>query len=166
MIAAPLPADEQQRLAALRALLILDTPPEQRFDRIVAFAATEFDMPVVTISLVDADRQWFKSRLGLPQCETPRRASFCAHAILQAGVFVVEDARLDARFADSPLVTGTPPMRFYAGAPLQLPDGSRVGMLCLIDTRPRQLDDCDLAILGALRDLVVEELLAGVPAVA
>ena len=86
--------------------------------------------------------------------------------LLGEGLFTVPDLARDPRFRDSPLVTGTPPMRFYAGAPLQLPDGSRVGMLCLIDTRPRQLDDCDLAILGALRDLVVEELLAGVRAAA
>lgn len=159
MTPAPLPSDEPQRLAALRALLILDTPPEQRFDRIVGFAATEFDMPIALISLVDADRQWFKARTGLQACETARDISFCGHAIVGAALFVIEDACADPRFADNPLVTGEPFVRFYAGAPLQLPSGARVGTLCLMDTRPRTLDGDERAILAVLRDLVVEELL-------
>jgi len=160
MIPAPIPADEDHRLSALRQLLILDTPPEERFDRVVAFASGEFDMPIVLVSLVDSQRQWFKARVGLDACETAREDSFCAHAILRDEILVVADALDDARFHDNPLVTGAPHLRFYAGAPLRLPDGASVGTLCLIDTRPRHLDATDLAILGALRQLVVDELVA------
>ena len=165
MTPAPLPADEDRRLDALRRLLILDTPPEQRFDRIVEFALTEFDVPIALVSLVDERRQWFKARAGLEVCETSRDISFCGHAVLQPELFVVEDATLDPRFADNPLVTGAPHVRFYAGAPLQLPGGERVGTLCLIDRRRRTLDDIDEAILRALRQLVLEELVrpAGAP---
>lgn len=158
MIPAPSPPDEAQRLHALRALLILDTPPEERFDRIVSFAADEFDMPIVLVSLVDRDRQWFKARVGLEACETAREISFCGHAIVQPDLFIVEDATQDSRFADNPLVTAAPFIRFYAGAPLRLASGATVGTLCLIDTRPRTLDAMDQAILAALRLLVVEEL--------
>jgi len=160
MIPAPIPADEDQRIAALRAMLILDTPPEERFDRVVSFAAEEFDMPIVLVSLVDSERQWFKARVGIDVCETERSASFCGHAILQPDILVVEDALRDARFHDNPLVSGEPRVRFYAGAPLRLPGGEIVGTLCMIDRRPRTLDDTDLAILGALRELVVGELTA------
>jgi GAF domain-containing protein len=158
MLSAPLPADETQRRAALRALLILDTPPEQRFDRIVAFAAEEFEVPIALVSLVDAERQWFKARIGLDACETARGVSFCGHAILRPDLFVVEDAQRDPCFAGNPPVTGAPHIRFYAGAPLQLPSGARVGTLCLIDQRARTLDPLDAAILCTLRDLVCEEL--------
>jgi GAF domain-containing protein len=160
MTPAPLPADEHDRLHALRDLLILDTPPEERFDRIAAFAASEFDMPIVLVSLLDSDRQWFKARVGLDVCETSREISFCGHAIGQPELFIVEDAALDARFSDNPLVTGAPFIRFYAGAPLQLPAGARVGTFCLIDTRPRALDATDCAILSSLRQLVVDELVS------
>jgi GAF domain-containing protein len=160
MIPAPIPADEDHRITALRQLLILDTPPEERFDRVVNFASEEFDMPIVLVSLVDRRRQWFKARVGIDACETSREDSFCSHAILQDDILVVEDALHDARFHDNPLVTGTPWLRFYAGAPLQLPGGEAVGTLCMIDTRPRSLDETDLAILGALRQLVVDELVA------
>jgi len=152
------PPNEPARLQALRALLILDTPPEERFDRIVAFAASEFDMPIVLVSLVDGHRQWFKSRVGLADCETPRDVSFCAHTILASALFIVEDALLDSRFADNPLVTGAPNIRFYAGAPLHAPGGERVGTLCLLDQRPRTLDAIERAILGTLCRLVEEEL--------
>jgi len=154
----PLPPREEDRLQALRALLILDTPPEERFDRLTAFAAQEFDMPIVLISLIDAQRQWFKARHGLDLCETSRGVSFCAHAILQDEVMVVPDAALDERFADNPLVTGEPHIRFYAGAPLKMPDGHNLGTLCVIDRSPRSLDAIDLAVLRSLRDLAVEEL--------
>lgn len=160
MIPAPIPADEDQRIAALRQLLILDTPPEQRFDRVVAFASEEFDMPIVLVSLVDSQRQWFKARIGIDACETGREDSFCGHAILQSEILVVEDALRDARFHDNPFVTGEPHLRFYAGAPLLLPGGASIGTLCMIDRKPRHLDDTDLAILGALRQLVVDELVA------
>jgi GAF domain-containing protein len=156
---APIPVDDAQRLQALRELLILDTPPEERFDRIVAFAAQEFDVPIALVSLVDRNRQWFKARVGLQVCETSRDISFCGHAVVQHDTLVIEDTLADPRFADNPLVLGPPFIRFYAGAQLELPGPATVGTLCVIDTRPRQLDRTDLAILGSLRDLVVQELL-------
>jgi GAF domain-containing protein len=158
MTPAPIPAHDAERLRALRELLILDTPPEERFDRIVTFAADEFDMPIALITLVDAQRQWFKARVGLAACETSREISFCGHAIVQSELFEVLDAALDPRFADNPLVVGDPFIRFYIGAPLALPGGATVGTLCLIDTQPRAFDAMDRAILGTLRDLVVAEL--------
>lgn len=161
MKAAPIPQNESARLAALHALLILDTPPEERFDSIVTFAANEFDVPIALISLVDANRQWFKARVGLEVCETGRDISFCGHAILQSDIFVIPDALDDQRFADNPLVTAAPYIRFYAGAPLVTPDGKALGTLCLIDIRPRRLDSIDLAILSSLRDLLVLELCGG-----
>lgn len=157
---APIPANDAQRLQALRELLILDTPPEQRFDRIVAFAAQEFDVPIALVSLVDRNRQWFKARFGLQACETGRDISFCGHALEEHETLVIDDALGDPRFADNPLVVGPPFIRFYAGAQLTLPSGLTVGTLCVIDTRPRHLDRTDLAILGSLRDLVVHELTA------
>lgn len=159
MLPAPIPANDAERLAALYALLLLDTPPEERFDKIVEFAAREFDVPIALISLIDADRQWFKANVGLEgTCETGRDISFCGHAILRAEIMMVPDALQDARFADNPLVTGPPHIRFYAGAPLILPNGYALGTLCLIDTRPRRLDDVELAILSTLRSLVLQEL--------
>lgn len=160
MPAAPLPRNETERLAALRALLILDTPPEERFDRIVEFAAAEFDTPIALLSLVDADRQWFKARVGLDVCETSRRESFCAYALHSDTPLVVPDAQLDARFADNPLVTGSPGIRFYAGVPLIMQDGLVLGTLCVIDIQARELDPLDLQILGTLGRLIVEELRA------
>ncbi|OSZ67381.1 GAF domain-containing protein [Hydrogenophaga sp. IBVHS2] len=155
---APKPANEDQRLAALRDLLILDTDPEERFDRITLFAKSEFDVPMAIISLVDEERQWFKSRVGLGVQETCRDVAFCSHAILGEDCLVIPDALLDHRFSDNPLVRGDPWIRFYAGAPLRLPSGFSVGSLCILDTRPRTIDHTDLAILCSLRDLVVEEL--------
>ncbi len=160
MIPAPIPTDDRRRLQALREMLILDTPPEERFDRVVRFAADEFDMPIVLVSLVDEKRQWFKARIGMDVCETDRDISFCGHAIVQPQILVVEDALQDPRFHDNPQVTGAPNVRFYAGAPLQLPGGEIVGTLCMIDHQPRQLDAIDLAIFGSLRELVVGELVA------
>lgn len=158
MQVAPIPANETERLAALHALLILDTPPEERFDKIVQFAAAEFDVPVAVITLLDAERQWFKARVGTEVCETGRDVSLCSHAILDPGIMLVPDARLDPRFADNPLVTGDLNLRFYAGAPLILQSGVSLGTLCLIDHQPRTLDALELSILGTLRDLVVMEL--------
>lgn len=153
-----MPANEQQRLAALHELLLLDTPPEQRFDTIVEYAASEFDVPICLVTLVDRDRQWFKARVGLETCSTSRDISFCSHAILQPHVMVVPDAAKDPRFADNPLVTSEPHIRFYAGVPLTLPSGFAIGTLCVIDTRPRMLDDVERSILESLRDLLVIEL--------
>ena len=159
MMNAPIPDNEADRLQVLRELLILDTPPEERFDRIVEFAAEEFGVPIALISLVDDNRQWFKARFGLAVCETDRKSSFCGHAIHVSEVMVVEDATQDPRFADNPMVLGPPNIRFYAGAPLEVRPGVRIGTLCLIDRRRRTLDETDLAILMSLRDLAVSELL-------
>lgn len=145
---APRLVDEQERLAALRRLQVLGTPPEERFD-----------LPNAVVSLVDGHRQWFKSCVGLDAPETARDMSFCGHAIAEDDVLVVHDAVADPRFADTPLAAGPPFIRFDAGAPLTLPDGYRLGTLCLIATEPRRCDDVDRAIHQALRDLVLEELL-------
>ena len=144
------PPDEARRLRALRALRILDTPPEERFDRITRMAAQLFDVPMSGISMIDANRQWFKSRHGLHVSETPRSASFCGHAILEPGVFHVTDASRDERFVDNPLVTGDPNIRFYAGVPLHASGGQAVGTLCLLDTKPREFSDADRALLDEL----------------
>ncbi|MDO9371649.1 MAG: EAL domain-containing protein [Gammaproteobacteria bacterium] len=154
----PLPPDESTRLSTLHALSILDTPPEARFDRITRFAARLFDVPIALISLVDAERQWFKSCQGLDVSETPRGISFCGHAILGAHALVVPDARLDERFADNPLVTGAPHIRFYAGFPISAPNGSRLGTFCIIDYRPRHLDQEQLDTLHELAVWAQHEL--------
>lgn len=158
MIPAPIPANEATRLQALRDLLLLDTPPEARYDRIVAFAAREFDVPMALISLIDEDRQWFKASVGLQVCETSRDVSFCGHAIMTPSTMVVPDARLDVRFMGNPLVLGEPHIRFYAGAPLRLPGGEIIGTFCILDHRPRALDSAQLATLGMLRAMVVDML--------
>lgn len=158
MTPAPMPADEDARLAALRELLLLDTPPEERFDRLARLAAEQLDTPIALLTLVDGQRQWFKSRVGVEPTETPREISFCGHAILKNELFVVEDASRDPRFADNPLVTGDPHIRFYAGAPLSAPGGHRIGTLCVIDTVPRTLGTVERSILDALRRLANETL--------
>lgn len=155
---APLPPDEKDRLRALRELLLLDTEPEERFDRITRFAKDEFGVPIALVTLVDEERQWSKSNFGLSDPETHRDVAFCSHTILEPDHLVVDDTLLDKRFADNPLVTGKTGLRFYAGAPLRLPSGHSVGSLCILDTRPRMMDEIDLSILKSLRDLVVEEL--------
>ncbi len=155
---APLPEDEVERIRALHRRDILDTEPEERFDRYTRIAAALFDVPIVLVSLVDTNRQWFKSRRGLDSSETPRDMAFCAHAILHDDVLQVSDALQDPRFADNPLVTGDPYVRFYAGAPLTLSDGSRPGTLCLIDHRARHLDEHQLGLLRDLSELVAREL--------
>lgn len=158
MIHAPLPHNETQRLKALRDLVLLDTAPEERFDRITAFAASEFEVPMALVSLVDQDRQWFKSNFGVDVRETPRDVSFCGHAIAQSTPLIVPDALADPRFSDNPMVIGHPFVRFYAGAGLRLPYGQVVGTFCIMDRRPRTFDRLDEAILCRLRDLVVEEI--------
>ncbi len=154
----PLPPDESARLSTLHALAILDTPPEARFDRITRFATRLFDVPIALITLVDAERQWFKSCQGLAVSETPRGISFCGHTILGDHAVVVPDARLDERFADNPLVTGAPHIRFYAGFPISAPNGSRIGTLCIADYRPRQLDQTQLDTLYELAVWAQHEL--------
>ncbi|MBI3948610.1 MAG: PAS domain S-box protein [Armatimonadetes bacterium] len=145
-----LPPDERRRVAALRALGILDTPTEERFDRITRLAARVFAVPMAAVSLVDERRQWIKSQVGVAVCEIPRDLSFCAHAIAEDETLVVADTRLDPRFAGNPMVTGAPCVRFYAGQPLHALDGSRIGALCIADVKPRQMAPGDLE---TLRDL-------------
>ncbi|MCW5853174.1 MAG: response regulator [Anaerolineae bacterium] len=158
MTEAPLPTNERARLAALRALHILDTPPEERFDRITRIATRLFDVPIAVVTLVDVNRQWFKSCIGLPDDETPRSISFCAHAILNDDVFVIPDATLDPRFRDNPLVTDEPYIRFYAGQPLKGPGGHNIGTLCVIDRRPRTLSSADRQSLVDLAQWAENEL--------
>lgn len=154
------PDNELKRLETLRSLNILDTLAEERFDRLTRLARRIFDVPIALVSLVDEDRQWFKSCLGLSAKETPREISFCGHAILQNDVFVVEDTYLDSRFHDNPLVTGDPNIRFYAGCPINYLHGYNLGTLCLLDTKPRQFDADDQQTLKELTELVESEITA------
>ena len=144
------PTQEDYRLSTLHALGLLDTPPDERFDAITRTAATLFGTPVSLVSLVDADRQWFKSHFGLDQTETPRDISFCGHAILGDELFVVDDAQQDERFSYNPLVTGEPYVRFYAGKPLTAPNGQRIGTLCVIDRKPRTFTPAQRDLLEQL----------------
>jgi CheY-like chemotaxis protein len=153
-----IPEDEAQRLASLHQTRILDTAPEDRFDRITRLAAALFNVPIALVSLVDEDRQWFKSCHGLDSKETSRDAAFCAHVVYHREPIIVSDTFQDERFADNPLVTDHPRIRFYAGCPLILDDGSCIGSLCLIDTRPRSLDESERARLRDLTALTVREL--------
>lgn len=152
-----IPLDETQRLMSLHSLRILDTGPEDRYDRITRMAKRLFDVEIALISLVDSDRQWFKSKQGLSACETPREVSFCGHAILGNEIFIVEDALEDPRFADNPLVTGEPKVRFYAGCPVRTPEGQRIGTLCIVDPLPRTLSIDDQVTLKDLVALVEDE---------
>ena len=160
MVAAPLPPDESNRLAQLRALTILDTDAEERFDRITRLAQRLFGVPIALVSLVDEDRQWFKSVIGLDVPETPREQSFCAHAILGSEVLYVPDATVDPRFADNPLVVFDPGIRFYAGYPIAGPDGGKLGTLCVIDRVPRDLSASDTESLRDLAEMVEREIAA------
>ena len=160
-LAAPVTPDEEARLAVLHSLGVLDTPPEERFDQYVQQARRIAETPIALVTLVDAERQWFKARAGFDAAESHRDLSICAHAILGADVFQVPDALEDDRFADSPAVTGLARLRFYAGMPVALANGSRVGTLCVADHRPRLLDDRQLAELRRLAECVAAELQAG-----
>jgi len=158
---APLkPANEKNRLETLRALKILDSDPEERFDRLTRLAKRLFGSSIALISLVDADRQWFKSSFGLEVKETSRELSFCGHAILGDEIFEVSDALLDNRFSDNPLVTSSPNIRFYAGCPLSVPNGSKLGTLCILDQEPRHFDEDDKVLLRDLARMVEVELSA------
>ena len=160
MQVAPLPTHEAERLHSLAALEILDTPNDARFDRVTRLAAQIFAVPMVAVSLVDKDRQWFKSCVGLSVTETPRDVAFCAHAILSDEVLVVEDALLDPRFSDNPLVIASPNIRFYAGRPLRADDGACVGTLCIMDRTSRKFSDEERMILDDLAQIVEEQMVA------
>jgi anti-sigma regulatory factor (Ser/Thr protein kinase) len=144
-------SDEAARLKALHKYRILDTEPEQAFDDLTLIASQICGTPIALISLVDENRQWFKSRVGVNVQETPRSVSFCAHAIQQTGIFVVPDALNDARFRDNPLVQGDPHFRFYAGKPLTTPEGHALGTLCVADYQPRTLTQAQKDALEALQ---------------
>ncbi|MDT3420481.1 diguanylate cyclase (GGDEF)-like protein [Pseudomonas protegens] len=154
------PNNEALRIQTLRELNVLDTSPEERFDRLTRLAKRLFNVPIALVSLVDADRQWFKSCVGLDVSETSRDISFCGHAILGDQILTVPDAGLDERFHDNPLVVGAPGIRFYAGCPLTVTNGSKLGTLCLIDIKPRDLDDEDRALLRDLARMAEQELAA------
>lgn len=154
-----IPADEPQRLVALKRYHMLDTPPEPIFDRITRLAAAGFGMPISLVSLVDETRQWFKSRHGLDAPWTRREIAFCGHTILETQTMVVLDAAVDPRFATNPLVTGQPKIRFYAGAPLITPDGHALGTLCVIDRKPRpRFSARQRSYLRDLASLVMTEI--------
>ena len=159
-VPAPIPPDELQRLAALHALGLLDTPAEERFDRLTRIAAALFDVPIALVSLIDANRQWFKSCVGTDIKEASREVSFCAYAVAEREMLVIPDALRDDRFADNPVVSGPPYVRFYAGAPIFMADGTCAGTLCVIDGRPRDFTDEDRDRLRDLAAIVQQELLS------
>ena len=158
MISGAIPKNETKRLAKLQSLDILDTLEEQAYDDLTFLAAQICETPISLVSLIDQSRQWFKSHYGLDARETPREYAFCGHAINQDGLLIVEDAALDDRFVDNPLVTGEPNIRFYAGAPLILENNIRVGTLCVIDRKPRVLTEKQKTSLEALSRQVVAQL--------
>jgi GAF domain-containing protein len=152
------PEQEAARLEALRQYQILDTPSEQAYDDFTLLASFICEVPIALISLVDAERQWFKSKVGLEVNETARNISFCGHTILSNETLIVNDALCDKRFADNPLVRFDPSIRFYAGAPLIAPEGHAIGSLCVIDRRPRELSEPQKTALEALARQVVSQL--------
>jgi diguanylate cyclase (GGDEF)-like protein len=159
MQSAPAPANESTRIAALRLLNILDTEPEERFDRLTRMAKRLFSVPIAQVTLVDSERQWFKSSFGVDDRETSRDVSFCAHAILGDDIMLVPDAFQDERFIDNPLVAGKPGIRFYAGCPLKV-GNENLGTLCVIDDKPRSFDEEERQLLRDLAEMVEKELSA------
>nr|WP_258040823.1 sensor domain-containing diguanylate cyclase [Pseudanabaena sp. BC1403] len=154
------PENEESRITMLRSLDILDTEPEERFDRLTRIAKRLFGVPIALVSLVDVNRQWFKSCQGLEVTEMSRDTSFCGHAILGDDIFIISDATLDDRFYDNPLVVNEPRIRFYAGVPLVISNGIKVGTLCLIDREPRSLSDEDKELLCDLGKMAAQELVS------
>jgi len=152
------PENEEARIDTLYSLSILDTPPEERFDRLTRLAKRVFRVPIVCVNLVDEHRIWSKSAQGIERSEGPRDQSFCAHAILGDDILVVTDATKDKRFSDNPHVTGEPNVRFYAGCPLRAPNGDKLGTLCLIDQQPREFSEEDRALLRDLAGMAEREL--------
>jgi len=155
-----LPENEQERLATLNSLTILDSAPDERFDRLTRIAVKLFDVPVALVSIVDKNRQWFKSCQGLDITETPRDLSFCGHAILGEGAFVVEDTHQDERFVDNPLLIGQKHIRFYAGYPIRYLDGSKLVTLYIKDVKPRAFTEEDRQLLRDLATIVEHEIQA------
>lgn len=154
----PVPKNEAKRIKVLWEYEILDTVPEEVFDELASLAGLICGAPISLISLVDENRQWFKSRVGIDLEETGRDVSLCAHAIMQEDLFIIPDAALDERFKDFPLVTEYPKIRFYAGAPLVTPDGHALGTLCVLDKVPRQLDENQKQALRVLARHVMIQL--------
>jgi hypothetical protein len=149
---------EEHRQRAIEALGILDTPPDERVDRITRIAQQAFGVPMVSVTLIDRDRQWRKSQIGLGGNEAPREGAFCDVTVRQGDTLIVEDAALDSVFSTNPFVTGDPNLRFYAGHPIQAPSGEHVGTLCILDTTPRHLDDAQVALLRDLAEWVQAEI--------
>lgn len=157
MKVAPIPENEKARIEALREYNILDTLPEKAYEDITKIASAICQIPIALISLIDEDRQWFKSHHGLNLIETSRDISFCSHALdADSGIFIIKDAREDLRFSDNPLVTGSPNIVFYAGVPLISTDGFSLGTLCVIDDKLRELDQNQIDSLKALSNQVVK----------
>lgn len=147
---APIPKDELKRIASLYALHLLDTSPEERFDRLTKVATQVFHVPISTLTIIDAKREWFKSCQGLSETEGDRAISFCGHALVEDEILVVKDTLKDKRFADNPMVVGDPYIRFYAGVPIMSADGQRIGVFCIKDTKPRNFSKEDEEILEGL----------------
>jgi GAF domain-containing protein len=147
---APIPKNEFERIQSVQALGILDTPPEERFDKLTRAATLIFHVPISTLTIIDAQREWFKSCQGLAQKEGDRAISFCGHALVENEMLVVTDAAKDERFADNPMVIGDPHIRFYAGVPIVGADGRRIGVFCIKDTKPREFSPEDREILEGL----------------
>jgi diguanylate cyclase (GGDEF)-like protein len=156
--APPLPDNDQARVGSLRRLGLLDTAPEERFDRITRVARRLFGVDTALVNLVDIDRQWAKSRQGHEALDSARELSFCGYAILGRDILEVPDAAADSRFSDNPMVVGEPRIRFYAGCPIASPEGAMIGTLCIVDDRPRSLEESDLAALRDLAAMVEHEI--------
>ncbi len=147
---APIPKNELKRIVSLYSLDILDTPPEKRFDQLTLCATKIFQVPISTLTLIDAKREWFKSCQGLSKTQGDRAISFCGHALVEPEILVIKDTTKDERFSDNPMVIGEPYIRFYAGVPIMSTDGSRIGVFCIKDTKPREFSKDDEFILEGL----------------